>query len=46
MKNWFCPNCKRRVEKPNKVIVVLCRCGHYMTYEIKCLEVEHGTKRV
>lgn len=27
---WKCPNCKKEVEKSDKVLSVLCGCGEFM----------------
>ncbi len=42
MKQWFCPNCKRKTEKLDNVISIFCGCGHYMISEIKSKEDKDG----
>jgi hypothetical protein len=27
---WKCPNCAREQETSSGIIMVFCRCGHYM----------------
>jgi len=39
MKEWFCPNCKKRRETEDNIILSVCNCG----YELKEVR-ENGEK--
>ena len=40
MKTWKCPHCKHESEKTDDIIMVKCRCGHYMklkdNFDLEC----------
>jgi hypothetical protein len=46
MKNWKCPNCKRKTKTEDKIIMIRCKCGDY--FEDLCNERrlnQNGNKR-